>query len=36
VLEFQKRRGTIGWERRLFPKEFYALHPNELVLDGNA
>jgi ABC-type branched-subunit amino acid transport system permease subunit len=30
ILEFQKRRGSVGWERRLFPDEYYKLHPDEL------
>jgi branched-subunit amino acid ABC-type transport system permease component len=34
VLEFQKRRGTQGWERRLFPQEYMTLHP-EALLGGN-
>jgi branched-chain amino acid transport system permease protein len=35
ILEFQKRRGTVGWERRLFPEEFYRLNP-ELAPQANA
>jgi branched-chain amino acid transport system permease protein len=31
ILEFQKRRGTRSWERRLFPEEYYRLHPDELI-----
>jgi len=32
VLEFQKRKGTQAFERRLFPQEFYALNPAEAPL----
>jgi branched-subunit amino acid ABC-type transport system permease component len=30
ILEFQKRRGSRVWERRLFPEEYYRLHPEEV------
>ena len=35
ILEFQKRRGSMGWERRFFPDEFYRLNP-ELAPGANA
>ena len=31
ILEFQKRRGSAGWERRFFPDEYFKAHPDELV-----
>jgi branched-chain amino acid transport system permease protein len=36
ILEFQKRRGSVGWERRFFPDEYYRLNPQELAPDANA
>jgi branched-chain amino acid transport system permease protein len=35
VLEFQKRQGNQRFERLLFPKEYYALHPTELAPGTN-
>jgi ABC-type branched-subunit amino acid transport system permease subunit len=30
ILEFQKRRSTKNFERRLFPQEYFALNPSEM------
>jgi ABC-type branched-subunit amino acid transport system permease subunit len=35
VLEFQKRQGNMRFERLLFPKEYYALHPTEIAPGTN-
>jgi ABC-type branched-subunit amino acid transport system permease subunit len=35
VLEFQKRQGTQRFERLLFPKDYYALHPTEFAPGTN-
>jgi branched-chain amino acid transport system permease protein len=34
VLEFQKRRGSQRFERRLFPQEYFALNPSEAITSG--
>jgi branched-subunit amino acid ABC-type transport system permease component len=31
ILEFQKRRSNLRFEQRFFPKEFYAMHPPDVV-----
>jgi hypothetical protein len=36
ILEYQKRRSTLRFEHRFFPKEYEAMHPPDVVPGTNA